>query len=48
VLTRSGPLGAIVEQVNAHVSGREADASIAVQLAHLAAVAWVGELQRLA
>jgi len=48
VLTRSGPLGAIVEQVNAHVSGREADASIAVQLAHLAAVAWVGELQRMA
>jgi EAL and modified HD-GYP domain-containing signal transduction protein len=47
VLTRSGRLGEIVEQVDAHLSGREPDASIAVQLAHLAAVAWVGELQRL-
>jgi EAL and modified HD-GYP domain-containing signal transduction protein len=48
VLTRTGRLGEIVEQVDAHLSGREPDASIAVQLAHLAAVAWVGELQRLA
>jgi EAL and modified HD-GYP domain-containing signal transduction protein len=47
VLARSGPLGDIVEQVDAHLSGREPDSSIAVQLAHLAAVAWVGELQRL-
>jgi EAL and modified HD-GYP domain-containing signal transduction protein len=48
VLTRTGRLGGIVEQVDAHLSGREPDASIAIQLAHLAAVAWVGELQRLA
>jgi c-di-GMP phosphodiesterase len=47
VLSRSGKLGELVEQVDAHLSGREPDASIAVQLAHLAALAWVGELQRL-
>ena len=47
VLRRTGRLGELVEQVDAHLSGREPDASIAVQLAHLAALAWVGELQRL-
>jgi c-di-GMP phosphodiesterase len=47
VLLRAGRLGELVEQVDAHLSGREPDASIAVQLAHLAALAWVGELQRL-
>ena len=47
VLSRSGVLGELVEGVDAHLSGREPDAPIAVQLAHLAAVAWVGELQRL-
>lgn len=47
VLHRSGALGEVVEQVDAHLSGREPDAAVPVQLAHLAAVAWVGELQRL-
>jgi EAL and modified HD-GYP domain-containing signal transduction protein len=47
VISRTGRLGELVEQVDAHLSGREPDASIAVQLAHLAALAWVGELQRL-
>lgn len=48
VLSRTGRLGELVEQVDAHLSGREPDASIAVQLAHLAALAWVSELQQLA
>lgn len=47
VLDRAGPLGDLVELVDAHLSGREPDAPINVQLAHLAALAWVGELQRL-
>lgn len=47
VLRREGRLGEVVERVDAHLSGREPDASVTVQLAHLAAVAWVGELQRL-
>ncbi|HET8615666.1 MAG TPA: HDOD domain-containing protein [Actinomycetales bacterium] len=47
VLSRSGALGRLVDDVDAHLCGREPDAPIAVQLAHLAAVAWVGELQRL-
>lgn len=48
VLHRSGLLGDLVELVDAHLSGREPDAPTNVQLAHLAALAWVGELQRLA
>jgi EAL and modified HD-GYP domain-containing signal transduction protein len=47
VVSRSGELGELVDQVDAHLSGREPDAPVAGQLAHLAAVAWVGELQRL-
>lgn len=48
VLDRAGLLGDLVERVDAHLSGRQPEAPISVQLAHLAAVAWVGELQRLA
>jgi EAL and modified HD-GYP domain-containing signal transduction protein len=48
VLHRAGRLGELVEDVDAHLSGRQPDAEIPVQLAHLAALAWVGELQRLA
>jgi EAL and modified HD-GYP domain-containing signal transduction protein len=47
VVDRAGALGDLVERVDAHLSGREPEAPINVQLAHLAAVAWVGELQRL-
>lgn len=48
LLERTGPLGAVIEQVGAHLSGREPDAGLSIQLAHLAAVAWVSELRRLA
>ena len=34
-------------QVVAHMSGQDPDAAIAVQLAHLAALAWFGELRQL-
>jgi len=47
VLTRSGPVGGIITEVFAHVSGQHEDASISVQLAHLAALAWYGQLRQL-
>jgi EAL and modified HD-GYP domain-containing signal transduction protein len=48
VLTRTGPVGDIVASVFAHVGGRDEDADISVQLAHLAALAWFGQLRQLA
>jgi c-di-GMP phosphodiesterase len=47
VLTRGGPVGDIVTAVLEHVGGRDEDADISVQLAHLAALAWFGQLGRL-
>jgi c-di-GMP-related signal transduction protein len=47
VLTRSGPIGDIVTAVFAHVGGQDEDADISVQLAHLAALAWFGQLRQL-
>lgn len=47
VTERSGPVGSIVGEVAAHVQGRDVEADVSVQLAHLAALAWFGELQQL-
>jgi EAL and modified HD-GYP domain-containing signal transduction protein len=47
VLTRGGPVGDIVTAVLEHVGGRDEDAEISVQLAHLAALAWFGQLRHL-
>lgn len=47
VLTGSGPVGSVVAEVSAHVRGAAPESEVGVQLAHLAALAWFGELQRL-
>jgi c-di-GMP-related signal transduction protein len=47
VLTRTGPVGSIVTNVFAHVGGQDEDADISVQLAHLAALAWYGQLRQM-
>ena len=47
VVTRGGPLGDIITEVFAHVAGQDDDADISVQLAHLAALAWFGQLRQL-
>ena len=48
VLTRTGPVGQIITEVLAHVGGQDEDAEISVQLAHLAALAWYGQLRQVA
>ncbi|GAB3680689.1 EAL and HDOD domain-containing protein [Angustibacter aerolatus] len=45
---RSGPLGQLVADVVAHVGGERPASDLSVQLAHLSALAWYGELSRLA
>jgi len=44
VLEGAGELGSVVRDVDLHVSGFDLDASLEVQMAHLAAVVWGHEL----
>lgn len=47
VLAGIGPLGAVVREVDRHVSGLDEDATFDVQMAHLAAVVWGHELLKM-
>lgn len=47
VLEGAGELGSVVRDVDLHVSGFDLDASLEVQMAHLAAVVWGHELLKM-